>query len=361
MVLLRRKVVVTLHDIEPLAERAGASSPLVRRCAEALIDAWIVHNELCREMLAHRLGIDPSEIAVIPHGNYPCDSQPLPTRAEARALLSLPSGGPIVLFFGHIKAVKGLDLLIEATARLRRSGTRIHVVIAGKTWKEEFEPYQAQIDRLQLHDQFTVRIEYIPTEDVPLYFAAADLVALPYREVYQSGVALMAMSYGLPVVASDLDGMRETIEDGRTGHLFRRCSAADLARTIDAALLHPERLGTIASNALREVAIERDWAVIGERTREVYERVLGQEKPLEPPPQPGRRGATTRQLRRRLLMLMATVGCVFWLGHEGGAAVGSTAATSIPEPAFASLAALGLVGLIALGIHGCRADQKEVV
>ena len=79
------------------------------------------------------------------------------------------------------------------------------------------------------------------------------------------------------------------------------------------------------------------------------------------------------QLRRRLLMLMATVGCVFWLGHEGGAAVGSTAATSIPEPAFASLAALGLVGLIALGIylglvglialyiHGCRADRKKVV
>ena len=76
-------------------------------------------------------------------------------------------------------------------------------------------------------------------------FAAADIAALPYREIYQSGALLMAMSHGVPVIVSDLEAMKETVVDGETGFLFESESVASLAASLATALGDPAHLAAI--------------------------------------------------------------------------------------------------------------------
>jgi glycosyltransferase involved in cell wall biosynthesis len=108
-----------------------------------------------------------------------------------------------------------------------------------------------------------------------MFFAAADAIVLPYRRGYESGVALMAMSYGLPVIASDIPSMKETIENESTGTLFRSGDSGDLCDAVRNALANRSRLNAMANCARERMESERSWAFIGGRTKEVYGRALG--------------------------------------------------------------------------------------
>ena len=106
------------------------------------------------------------------------------------------------------------------------------LVIAGKTWEGNFKIYQDIIDRYNLNRFCIVRNKYIPTNDVNHYFAAADLVILPYKRISQSGVLMMAVSYQKAVLTSDLPPFKEVLSNDKTGFLFQSENIDSLADKI---------------------------------------------------------------------------------------------------------------------------------
>jgi glycosyltransferase involved in cell wall biosynthesis len=109
-----------------------------------------------------------------------------------------------------------------------------------------------------------------------LYFKAADVLALPYRHIFQSGVLFLGYSFGLPVVAADVGALREDIIEGKTGFVFRPGDPADLAKTIETYFSSELYRGLRnRRQEIRDYAKERhSWNVVGQLTRKVYAELL---------------------------------------------------------------------------------------
>lgn len=262
------KVVVTVHDVESFSAGSGVSlGGLIFR----LVDRLIVHNDFSRKevsRLLEGLGIS-REIFVIPHGNYLPYVKPV-NRDEARAKLGVSSDKKVILFFGQIKKVKGLEVLIAAMPQILKAHPDAVLLIAGKVWKDDFDEYANLINRLDLQDFVIQHIRYIDDELVDYYYSAADLVVLPYRRIYQSGVLLMAMSYGAATLSSRLEPMQEVVDDGVDGLLFETGNSTDLALVASKAL--DNSLGLIGVQAVEKMKRAHDWTVIAQQHLEVYKK-----------------------------------------------------------------------------------------
>ncbi len=273
MRLCLRKIVLTVHDVESLARPTllgKKPSNRVYRMAECLI----VHNETSKHELIERLKLDSGRINVIPHGNYLDAISDVPCAAEAKPALAVSDTKKVILFFGQIKEAKGLDLLIEALPKVVREVPETMLVIAGRPSRTDFSQYDLLIDKLGLRDFCRADVGYVPDEKVSQYYAAADVVVLPYRRIYQSGVLLLAMSYGKAVVVSDIPAMTEIVADGENGYLFTRESTEDLAKTLVRALQGDRERQEIGARALKYVRHRHDWNQIGAETHQVYWTML---------------------------------------------------------------------------------------
>ncbi len=151
-------------------------------------------------------------------------------KAAAQAALSLKPGLRTLLFFGLIRDYKGLDLLIDALPLL---GDGYQLVIAGESYGS-FEKYQAQIDASGCAGRIHVLNRYIDDEEVPGLFSAADLCVLPYRSATQSGITAIALHFDLPLVATPVGGLAESIERPGIGLMTEAISAEAIARSIKA-------------------------------------------------------------------------------------------------------------------------------
>ncbi len=260
--LRRMKVVLTLHDIESFHLK---SNRFIEKQSLKMVAELIVHNEICKNLLQKKLNSE-REIHVIPHGNYLDFLPVLPDKGTSNEPFEL-------LFFGQIKEVKGLDLLLKAMADLVSSHVNAHLTIAGKVWKTDLDFYTNLISDLGLTTRISTHFHYIPNDEVASFFQKTDLVILPYRKIYQSGVLLLSMSYGKPVLCSDLDAFKEIIIDNENGFLFEQGNPKDLANKIRWIAQHRQSLSEIKQNADRTIREDFAWDTIARRTLNVYQRL----------------------------------------------------------------------------------------
>ena len=233
-------------------------------------DRVIAHNRISQQELIDRIGLAGEKIVVIPHGNYLHAIQPLPAQEEARKALGLSNEAKVILFFGQLKEVKGLDLLLDAMPQVLKKHPDAMLLVAGKPWKTDFSTYDAQMERLGIREHCITHIRYIPDNDVPLYYSASILVVLPYRRIYQSGVVLMAMSYARPVLVSDLQGMTEVVQHAQNGYVFHNGDKNSLAEQLCMVLNNYESVQVVANNGYKHVCEYYDWSLIGEKTGQMY-------------------------------------------------------------------------------------------
>jgi glycosyltransferase involved in cell wall biosynthesis len=172
-----------------------------------------------------------------------------------------------------------IDLLIEALPAIASEVPEALLVIAGRPWKTDFSRYAALIDTNGVRDRCLVHLEYVPDDQLPQYYAAADVVVLPYRRIYQSGVILLAMTYGRPVVVSDLPGMTEIVTDGVNGYVFRQGSQDELARVLIRALRDETGRRQISLCASEYIRKHHDWNQIGAKTNQLYRRLFSEVVP----------------------------------------------------------------------------------
>jgi glycosyltransferase involved in cell wall biosynthesis len=143
-----------------------------------------------------------------------------------------------VIFFGRILAYKGLDLLVEAAEILRGRGVAVRLGVAGEG---DIGPLRARLEALGAE----IENRWIGEDEVGPILARYDAMALPYVEASQSGVAAAALGAGLPMVATPVGGLREQVEDGRTGLLASRVDAAAFADALERLVREPDLVGRL--------------------------------------------------------------------------------------------------------------------
>lgn len=146
----------------------------------------------------------------------------------AKKQLGVPENKKILLFFGIIRDYKGLNLLIEALSHLDDS---YHLLIAGEVYGS-FEKYEQQIKQLNLSEKISLHNHYIGDNEVNKYFSAADVCVLPYISATQSGITSIANHFLLPLIATDVGGLKETISDGETGLMVSEVNSSAIAKVI---------------------------------------------------------------------------------------------------------------------------------
>ena len=175
-------------------------------------------------------------------------------QTEARQALGLDPARRTLLFFGLIRDYKGLDLLIDAMPLL---GPQYQLVIAGESYGS-FEKYEAQIAASGCADRIKVFNRYIDDEEVPTFFSAADVCVLPYKSATQSGITAIALYFEVPVVATPVGGLAESIERPGIGLMTPAISAESLAETIPQ--LYDQGLDTFVAN-IRTAKETMTWDV----------------------------------------------------------------------------------------------------
>ncbi len=153
-----------------------------------------------------------------------------PSRAAALEQLGLDQDRHYVLFFGLVRAYKGLDLLLEAMALLKDRLPDVDVIIAGEFYEDEAK-YHALIDEAGLVNRVHVFNEFIPDDDIRLYFAASDLVVQPYKSATQSGVTQVAFHFEKPMLVTNVGGLGEIVHHGKMGYAVP-VSVEDIAEAI---------------------------------------------------------------------------------------------------------------------------------
>ena len=153
---------------------------------------------------------------ILPHPLYTHFGEKM-DRSEARRRLGLDERKKTILFFGLIRKYKGLDILLESFNELPDD---YQLVIAGEPYGS-FEPYQKLIDGCKGKDRIHLFPEYIGDKDVKLYFSAADVTVLPYRSATQSGISSISYHFEVPMIVTDVGGLKETVGDRGTGLLAK--------------------------------------------------------------------------------------------------------------------------------------------
>jgi D-inositol-3-phosphate glycosyltransferase len=279
--LLGKKLVMTVHNVNAAKRdsRDSLANRITLRAQYRLAHNLFVHTERMKDDLRTDFGIPEKKVSVIPFGI----NATLPTTAmdtmEARNRLGLLPAEQVVLFFGQIAPYKGLELLVAAFSSLIPSQPALRLLIAGKVKKgceDYWQSIQSEISRPELQNRVISRIQHIPDDDVEMYFKAADVLALPYVEIFQSGVPFLAYNFGLPVIATDVGSLREDVIEGTTGMICKPRSAPDLAAALKA-YFRSELFHQLESSraCIREYAMRRySWTKVAEITAAAYSQLL---------------------------------------------------------------------------------------
>jgi glycosyltransferase involved in cell wall biosynthesis len=121
-----------------------------------------------------------------------------------------------LLFFGFVRPYKGLDVLLNAIGILKDHD--ISLIVAGEFWRDK-EDYIRLINELEIPEKVEIIDHYVTDNDMSRYFSWADLVVLPYRKTITSGVIATAYGFKKPVLATNVGGFHEVIQDGCTGKI----------------------------------------------------------------------------------------------------------------------------------------------
>ncbi len=242
-------VLYLCHNILP--HEAYPWDRLLAKLALGQGNYFVTMSQTEKETLHRLVGSDNIHYTSHPSYSSLASSGPLWSQKQARARLGIPEKQRVILFFGLVRAYKGLHYLLDALAMLDRQ-TNARLWIVGEFWKDK-QVYLEQIDRLGIAPRVTIVDQYIANEDIALYMNAADVIALPYVSVTQSGVVQLAFGLGKPVITTSAGSMPDVVTHGKTGLIVPPGDAAALAEALRQ--FFAQDLGAAMRNA---ILVERE-------------------------------------------------------------------------------------------------------
>jgi glycosyltransferase involved in cell wall biosynthesis len=270
--LLRFKIVYTVHDLLPQESEACPDHHALEKIYRKA-DALIVHAESNKREFVSAFNVDPEKIYVIPHGSNDLFYTDKGMSKEAAKEELGVSQKRVILFFGLIKRYKGLEYLVEAFREVKERLDNVVLIIVGKIYdkdREGFNFYSDLIGQLRSHENVVCVEDYVPLEKIGLYFSASDVVVLPYIRNYTSGVLLSAYAAGRPVVVTDTGGLKESVEDGKSGFVVPPKDTRALAQAIIETVASPDRCNQMGKYAKSLAESNYSWSSVASKTIALY-------------------------------------------------------------------------------------------
>lgn len=255
----KRPYIFTLHDARPHPGDRFIGWEAITRANLKYADGVLTLSAHVRDRLLSYYRYPPERTCVVPHGPlaFPCreTTRDRPNRAQR------------LLFFGRIRAYKGLSLLLEAFRQIAERQTDLSLTVVGSG------DLDAQAARLARHPRIHLDNRWIPEHEVAAIFNAADLVIAPCLEASQSGVVESAYGMGLPVVVTPVGGLCEQVIHGETGLIATAATSEALAQAILALVTDDALYQRCREGARRAGQIDEAWHGIAQRLAAFFHQV----------------------------------------------------------------------------------------
>jgi D-inositol-3-phosphate glycosyltransferase len=281
--VLGKQIVLTAHNVNQ-ARRDSKDSWLNRATLKIqyrLCDHIFVHTQKMKRELCQDFDVAEKAVTVIqyPINNAFADTELTP--AEAKRRLGLRDDERAILFFGRIRPYKGIEYLLDAFRSLvADKQANYRLIVAGEP-KKGSEEYLHEIEGSVRRDfdqgQVILRMQFVPDDEMELYLKGADVLVLPYKEIFQSGVLFLAYSFGLPVVATDVGSFREEIVEGSTGFLCKPGDPTELAKAVETYFVSDLYKNLkVRRRELKDYAnANHSWHAVAQLTCAAYAKMLG--------------------------------------------------------------------------------------
>lgn len=264
-------VVHTVHDVVPIFDSTNPPTELAS--VYDTVDKLIVHtNTNKNDFLATYPQVSAERVTIVPLIEFFAPiPEDLPDRTTARKKLKLPLEQPTLGFFGAVRHYKGLDILLDAFSIVRHKNPDIQLMIAGQFDQSESDKLP-DLDTVRSMQNVHFYEGYLPTSEVWMYHLAPDVFVLPYRHIYQSGALITAMSYGCPIIATDVGGMPEAI-DGN-GWIVPPEDPNALASAILDAIENPEQLRKMSNRSKELIATRHSKEIVAQKLVHLYASLI---------------------------------------------------------------------------------------
>ena len=224
----RHTTIICIFDNVIPHEKRPGDKALTKYFTNSIDGAIVMSQTVLRDLKFFRKEIP---VKLSPHPLFDNYGKPV-TRSEALSWLNLDPDYSYMLFFGFIRAYKGLDILIEAFSDERLRNRKLKLIIAGEFYEDD-TPYRALIKKHHLGNDIIFSDHFIPDSEVTYFFSGADIVVQPYKTATQSGVTQIAFHFEKPMLVTDVGGLREIVADGKCGYVVKPESEAITAALID--------------------------------------------------------------------------------------------------------------------------------
>jgi PEP-CTERM/exosortase A-associated glycosyltransferase len=288
----RRKALPSIYEVRGLWEdshtgRYGLSASSLRyRGVRALenaaitgVDRVVVICDALRDELIGR-GVSRERISVVPNGVDTAKFVPGPPPADLVQRLGL-SGKIVAGYIGSFFVYEGLDLLVSAFADLADKAPRLRLLLVGDGEQRAILERLAATAGVRDRVIFTGRV---PHSETSAYYRLCDVLVLPRRDTAETRLVtplkpLEIMAVAKPLLASDIGGHREMIDDGRTGILFKAGDAQDLEARLLTLTSNLELMSRLGENGLEWVRRERDWNSLVNLYKDIYDELTRRSRP----------------------------------------------------------------------------------
>ncbi len=263
---LRYRIVWTVHNLMP-HESQTTNDLRVAQVMSKISSKVIVHSkETILRM--NKLKIDTNNTIVVPHGNYKDIYPNNISRKAARKIFNIGRNDLVLLFFGLIRPYKGVDELVDTYKKL--DITNVHLIIAGKC---DDTALKEKLNHLIKDSNIIFHNKYIEKSEVATYFNASDIVCLPFKAITTSGSALLALTFGKPIIAPNSGSIKEFPKT--LGYIYDPKKPYALESAIRKAILEKDKLKYMGLEA-QKYSDSISWDKIAQKTYLVYREVLNE-------------------------------------------------------------------------------------
>lgn len=265
------RVVFTAHNPFPHESKPSDVKRYSRLYRE--VDWVIGLTNFTRDEIVSRSGVSAQKISVIPHGDFGYIFSQYPSNESlAEQVRRKAAGKRIIAFLGIIRPYKGLEYFIQAFELIKRQRPETFFLVAGSVLIGDQQRLEQQLAESCKPSERWVDIRFLPTPDMKAYLSVTDVLVQPYVSASQSGNTAMAYTAGVPVISTNVGGLAETTEDGRTGYVIPPRNPHAIADAV-AKCLKGNNLAKMSEIARSWVAERYNWQTIAAQTAEVYHRL----------------------------------------------------------------------------------------
>lgn len=262
------RIVYTVHNLTNKQDPDRHKS--LYSLAYQTADLLLCHSQDASTELVKVFGIPANRIQIIPHGPL-FEDVPHLSPQEALAELGLPVDEILVLSMGVIREYKGILFLLEAWKRVIGPGRKVRLLIAGTGDQHLMSAIREKVSREGLEASVYLWLHYIPVDQVPVLYQAADILVYPYKAGTTSGALLTGLNYGKAVVATNLPFFQEYLRDRQNAILVNYGDEGALAAALQVLFQNPGERARLAKSLELQRSRIKSWNEIGEATRLCYE------------------------------------------------------------------------------------------